>query len=694
MPARSIARLLMLPMVDRLKLYSSKEQGYLDEKAHRLATLRKKLITAYFPGIEPSLILQEIEHLRFTEFPQLQYILRQIFSVATHPGITEIPPELVDWIKPANYPDKHFQDLNSKYGYFSVEVLANATAIFDALKPLCRKMTSLIERQADDSEMAYKLMALCCLNEDLESPLNTHKCFEKIAITFDKLSGSTKRPYHDVFVVGLESFPRASDANDIKQWHRFIQNNGFHALPFCADCKSFDTVPKTLQEAKETQFKKIYPRAAENTAFARFCKVFRIDNEGFEAGLDFITSGWPKKDSDNLPLVDIRLIEDGNEYRWVKLPTNDLSALYLGNMIPGCCQFINGHSRQCVIDGTSLTDNGFYVLLKKKIKTGHDEHKEDSSSSLEMDGDIIAQSYAWISQNGNLCLDSIEWDNRRIKEAKLKEIMDRFSAQVLDENRQIHYVNVGTGGQTPANFSHRAIISEKQRQGTQYGDSFEQYCLASRVHPDQIEKLQTKLQEFDEDFSRNFLYLAGYLESIDEIGNIEEIEGLLTKTFFQPFPAIHKTLTRTDFRALTFEEYQQLDEPEKKQISTFCKKLNTQKFRNFLEWLPEIPDSERLDFVKQEVKGIDSSSVYEGSVLYVLAARNPQYLMDVLHLIPEQDRLGAVKQRLGLYGETILHFSANKPQYLRLMLPLIPEQDRLAALIGIPIFDRNLKKLF
>ena len=66
----------------------------------------------------------------------MQYILRQIFSVATHPGITEIPPELVDWIKPADYPDKHFQDLNSEYDYFSGDVSENAEAIFNALKPL------------------------------------------------------------------------------------------------------------------------------------------------------------------------------------------------------------------------------------------------------------------------------------------------------------------------------------------------------------------------------------------------------------------------------------------------------------------------------------------------------------------------------------------------------------------------------
>lgn len=528
--------------------------------ADGLKSFKRKLIAAYFQNIDESLVLQEIASELFSEFPQLQHVLHAIFSTNTHPGNIIIPADLLDWDKPVDYPEQNFLVLNSKYGYFSDEVLEKAEAIFNALQPLCRKMICLVERQADDVEIAYKLMALFCVNEILCSPVDIDKCIKEIAAAFVKFSQpiQDKKPYHDVFVAELQAFPDAEAAKDIKAWHSLMKAYGYHALPFFADCQSFDAVPKTLQEAKNIQIKKIYPRAAENYEFARFCKAYRIDTESFNAGLNFIQSGWPKKELDNLPLVDIRRIEGKNEYRCVKLPPGDLRALYLGNMIPGCCQFINGHSRQCVIDGTSLTDNGFYVLLKKKIKTVQDECKEDASSSLEMDGDIIAQSYAWISRNGNLCLDSIEWDSARVTETILKDIMGQFSAHVLQEYRQIHYVNVGVGGQTPDNFAPRAIISEQLRQGKQYGDSSKQYCLASRAHPEQIERLQTKLQEFDEELRQNFLYLSAYFESIDAIVNIEEIERLLTLAYFKPFPAINKTLTASDFRLLTFAQYQQL----------------------------------------------------------------------------------------------------------------------------------------
>ena len=208
--------------------------------------------------------------------------------------------------------------------------------------------------------------------------------------------------------------------------------------------------------------KKTYPKAGENkesAEFAAFCKSHLIDNDGFESGLEFIRAGWPTKIVDNLPDVDdIKHDVDNYEYRWVKLPQSDKHALYLGKMT-GCCQFINGDSRQCVIDGISLSDNGFYVLLKNKItQQPATESKKDGANVL--DGDIVAQSYAWISTNGNLCLDSLEWNQERVSEEILKKLMLKFALEVLKKNPQIKYVNVGKGGQTPMNFC--GSISEHQ----------------------------------------------------------------------------------------------------------------------------------------------------------------------------------------------------------------------------------------
>ena len=131
--------------------------------ADRLKTFKRKLIAAYFQNIDESLVLQEIASELFSEFPQLQHVLHAIFSTNTHPGNIVIPADLLDWNKPVDYPEQNFLVLNSKYGYFSDEVLEKAEAIFNALQPLCRKMICLVERQADDVEIRARASKFKCL---------------------------------------------------------------------------------------------------------------------------------------------------------------------------------------------------------------------------------------------------------------------------------------------------------------------------------------------------------------------------------------------------------------------------------------------------------------------------------------------------------------------------------------------------
>jgi hypothetical protein len=375
------------------KQYKPSDETIQQSTTRLKAKFMDDLKKTYFPKIAEEQIKEEIESERFAEFPQLQFVLREIFVNAENTGVIAIPAEYGDWNPPADYTNQTFQELNARYGYLP----AQGEPIFNTLKPLCRKMTQLVELQADDNEMAYKLMVLLCEPEDL---LDADKCLKQISERFVKISQQVQKgtPYHDAFVTILHSFPTATDAKNIKEWRQFIlkKDVGFTGLPFFADCKSFKSVPETLKKAQTAQLAKRYYRATENIEFAEFCKSNLIDNEGFEAGLNFISQcGWPVKTEDNLPVVDIKLIDKNTntEYRWVKLPPDDLRALYLGKMIPGCCQFINGHSRQCVIDGITLADNGFYVLLKKKIKKTAKECKEEEVSGF-LDGEIVAQSYA------------------------------------------------------------------------------------------------------------------------------------------------------------------------------------------------------------------------------------------------------------------------------------------------------------
>jgi len=671
------------------KLLDKENQKPINPRA--IKGLKNKFTCMYFPNISIDKIKAEIETPLFAEFPQLQFMLRKIFANEEHPGVIVIPPELKDWIRPAHC-TQTFQDLNSKYGYYS-DKLAEGGIVFDKLQPFCRIMTQLVERQADDNEMAYKLMALFCESKDFEAQ---DICLKKISEGFVKVSKRFEyiknHPYHDAFVTELNPFPIAKDAKDIEKWREFILEFGFPGLTVFADCTSFPEAPKTLKEAQTAQLEKTYPRAGENKEFAAFCKSLLIKNDGFESGLDFIKAGWPKKKSDNLPVVDIKVRVETDEYRWVNLRPDDKHALYLGNMIPGCCQFINGNSRQCVIDGISLSDNGFYVLLKKKItQQPATEPKKDGANVL--DGDIVAQSYAWISKNGNLCLDSLEWNRDRVSEEILKTLMSKFADQVVQEYPQVKYVNVGAGGQTPRNFYGDALLSETQRQGTEYGDAAVQYCIQSKLNPEVTKRLG-EIPEFnrlDGTLQNKIRYLSAYWESKDlSAETIACMSRLLESSFFQPFPpihqpsihqpSIHQPLTDEDFKVLTFEDYQKLPQNEQEEISTFRKLLNCESIDGFMRWLPTIPAEELPNIVKT------------GNKILNLAASKPGSLKTILEQIPKKDLLAAVQVK-DINEKTLLHLVASNPASLEVVLNLLPEDARLAAVQVKDINEKTLSHL-
>lgn len=186
------------------------------------------------------------------------------------------------------------------------------------------------------------------------------------------------------------------------------RESGIESLAIFAEYATQQKAFVDIKSANQASLAKKYPRASEHPVLANLCKELMISNEGFEAGLAQVKSGWPKKETDNLPTVDIA--SDNGQFFWVKLPPQDMRAMYLGNLIPGCCQHIDGHSRRCVIDGMTLSDNGFYVMLKAKSESQATQPRLIRNEVNDRYFSIVAQSYGWKTANGNLCLDSIKWD--------------------------------------------------------------------------------------------------------------------------------------------------------------------------------------------------------------------------------------------------------------------------------------------
>jgi hypothetical protein len=632
-----------------------------------------------------------------TQFPRLLYVLRQIFSESE---TIEIPEELKDW-----EPSVSFADINHKYGYFD----ADLSTIFQRLAISCCKMTSLIERQAPDDEMAYKLMALFydpTLTEE-ENVNNISQKFDSLITT--KQDKKIETPYHDALVTKLHHFPKHETIKNFESWQAFITKGGFKTLRIFSECASSHPAFENTQQGQAFLLKQKYPRAEEDPKLAKICKDMLISNQSFEAGLQEVESGWPKKERDNLPIVDIA--DDSGKYFWVKLPPQDMRALYLGRVIPGCCQFIDGASRQCVKDGIRLTDNGFYVLLKAK-KNKKSARVTDGEIN-DKDYDIVAQSYAWKSNNGNLCLDSIEWNPKRVTVAIIQHVMAKFSDEVFKQQPQIKHITAGQRGQTPKDMYPPCQIHETIKKGRMYQDAIEQYRIASNVPLNIEAALQERLKRLNNpEFEHAVLYLAPYFDDIQSIPDalisinpniINELPRFIKRINLPP------TLSANDFKKISFDEYQGMVQSEKNRISTVCKIFNSEDNEACMQWLPTIPDDEltyilltdsvyqvklKIEILKRlpienRLAALKEKDGYDRPVL-LDAVSNPDSLKRMLNLLPPEQRFLAVKEKSSYRG-SVLYNAASNPESLKIILKLLPnDAERLLAVKENSGYDGTL----
>lgn len=487
-----------------------------------LKNIRKRIKDNYFDrNMNESEILDTLKTQYFADCPRLKYVLEQIFSEST--DFSKLN-QYGDWS-----PTMSFSWFNYYYGYFSTDL----TELYNKLSNVCHKMVRLIENQEYFEVIAYKLMVF--FYDADKSQIDN---FEHIATSFNRFltvgqDVAIQHPLYDVFVSELYFLPcfpiiLGTCENNIPEkdpcfmaWKTFVRGHGVKTLKIFLEASPIREPLQSSQDLDMFLLLKLYLRAAENIELATLCRKMLVSNVGFNAGLDYVQSSWPKKTHDNLPIVQIKYTpEHSNEtFYWVKLPPQDMRALYLGNLIPECCQFINGESKQCVKDGIALSDNGFYVLLKTRNRNGHQAPLIENQINDKY-YQMVAQSYAWISNHGNLCLDSIEWDPQRVNFTVIHRMMERFSTEVFQQQPNIKYITVGSGGGTPKNAYPKCEISETMRQGMMYGDARIQMKVASRISPEEESQLQERLNAYSEHFKNMVLYIAPYFNDVNVLPQV------------------------------------------------------------------------------------------------------------------------------------------------------------------------------
>ena len=626
--------------------------------------LQQSLKSIYFTqqGLSSKQIQTEILSEPFQQYPRLQYVLQQVFQNQTS---IHIPDHLKDWQNDANHLDK----LNQTYQYFTIT--PELRVVFLRLSEAYRKIALLVEKSTcidlNAYQSAYRLMVLF-----YEANHNIEKNIQKIASQFVKLFKKTDHkirfPYHDALIVHLHHLPSKHLISEIQEWRRFIQNEGFNALCFFAQADKISTVPKSLKDARMLAISHKYKNAVHDLSFANLCKHYVIAEEVFDKGLDVIRQKWPYKHHDHLP--DVEITDKSKQFTWIKLHPHDKHALILGNIIPECCQHIGGHAEQCVLNGIQLQDNGFYVLLKAK-KNSSTSPKMISHQINHHDYDIVAQSYAWRSQIGNLCLDSIEWNPRKVKESTLLEIMQEFAKVVMENHCEIKRVNVGVGGMTPMNFFPNASIPEKMKQGYQYFDSKTQYCIAQQFAPDIFQQIQLAL--LDTQQQKIISYLLPHFAPNETFFLVHQIAKIFTNIRplkIQELLCLQQPLHLSDFESLTLEEYLLLPPSRQQQVSTVQKIWNSCQFKDLVAWLPHIADKDLGHILKLP----DDTS----NAIAHLFVNTPEILLSMLTRLSPNDRLDILN--LPYYESPFVHAER---LLFKLLQNLLAHPSKLSVLLNM-----------
>jgi hypothetical protein len=307
--------------------------------------------------------------------------------------------------------------------------------------------------------------------------------------------------------------------------------------------------PTSLEEVESQAKAIKYKRASENSELAKIFHENTIPEYMFERVLDSGFQVKTEDhipdiyiDFENLtidPNLSINPTFDISRYYLKKLPKDDYRGLILGTKTQ-CCQYVGAEGNDCAIHGMTSAYGGFYVVFKRAAKGRCDnlqnwlenlekssskkefldlfkdkqarkkyqahinqleedfknEHKKEAGYdeikkilkeefTLELEGEIIAQSWVWISKNNNLVLDSWErsYENYDIL---FKPLMSNIAKEVLEKDKKIKKVLTGSSGRTPANVGLHAVKQpEEPMDYSGYRDSGSQYLIGERLEIDQ-----------------------------------------------------------------------------------------------------------------------------------------------------------------------------------------------------------------
>ncbi len=289
-----------------------------------------------------------------------------------------------------------------------------AKEIFVVLYKGCKLIADFVEKNNTPDNFAAALHAFKILIFFGASQNADHKPFERFERYLKVHQGYKQpNPIHDALVTEL-----SHDLRDLAGWQAFIHQYGPKALRYfenalAIEIKLDQKAPKNLEQAAMIAAENCYQRHQEYPLLANLCMQYNATEETFNRCLELDKK---RKTSDLLP--DYSFDIDGASisplcegYHLLKFPMND-PRIYLLGYISACCQNVNGLGEDCVINGLTYQDHGFYGSLKRNRKSLATSRVRNEDGSINyQDFAIVGQGYVWLSRLGNLTFDS--WENLR-----------------------------------------------------------------------------------------------------------------------------------------------------------------------------------------------------------------------------------------------------------------------------------------
>jgi hypothetical protein len=226
-------------------------------------------------------------------------------------------------------------------------------------------------------------------------------------------------------------------------------------------------------------------------SFAIDCAKEGIQKKAFEKALTILNE--KSKLTELLPTITI----DGEELgfpqlEFRKIASNEPQIFILGKKT-GCCQNIDGHSKDCVVHGAESPFGGFYAITNKVLKDN-----------------IVAQSWTGITDDNSVVFDSIEF-NKGQNEKMIMQFYQKAADAILKARPEIKKVLFGGGGNTPIDHPFVAELPPFSRivgyKDVGYDSKQVRFCLSKQSQQPEIKPI-----------SKNDLVLMNGIDSYVYVG--------------------------------------------------------------------------------------------------------------------------------------------------------------------------------